>query len=209
MATYLEGTTVKTILITMKTTTIALIALVLTSSACANEITNQKNSPSVVKIPVVEYNPSWKCPDCTPQEQYVLELIQEKTKITDKNSLATIMGNIKQESKFISNICEGGSRVTYNNCHVGGYGLIQWTSIGRYKGLGAFAQKYGCDPSTLECQTRYMINEKIFQTNLPVFEGNGQSISYYMKPAYRWLGWGIKGRREVYAYDYIKKFVWS
>jgi hypothetical protein len=26
-----------------------------------------------------------------------------------------------------------------------------------------------------------------------------------MIPAYYWLGWGIKGNREVYAYDYVDK----
>ena len=115
------------------------------------------------------------------------------------------MGNIKQESRFKSNICEGGARVSYENCHRGGYGLIQWTSKNRYIGLGMFAKKYGCDPSTLECQTRYMINESQFQKVLPEFEGPGQSISQYMRPAYRWLGWGIKGNREVYSYNYSRK----
>jgi hypothetical protein len=28
-----------------------------------------------------------------------------------------------------------------------------------------------------------------------------------MKPAYVWLGWGIKGNRELYAYNYTNKFV--
>jgi len=28
-----------------------------------------------------------------------------------------------------------------------------------------------------------------------------------MVPAYYWLGWGIKGNRELYAYDYTKKLV--
>ena len=59
-------------------------------------------------IAVEPYVESWKCPDCTPEEQYVLEQLQEHTRISDRNALATIMGNIKQESKFISNICEGG-----------------------------------------------------------------------------------------------------
>jgi hypothetical protein len=165
--------------------------------------------PTVVPIPVVQYEESWKCPDCSESEQYVLAEIQEHTKIKDRNALATIMGNIKQESNFHSNICEGGARVSYNDCHRGGYGLIQWTSIGRYLGLGEFCTKYGCDPSSLEGQTRYMINEKIFQKNLPMFEGGGQTVSQYMVPAYYWLGWGIKGNREVYAYDYTKKFVFS
>jgi len=165
--------------------------------------------PEIQPLPVIPYEASWKCEDCSPEEQYVLEQLQEKTKITDRNALATIMGNIKQESKFISNICEGGARVSYLDCRVGGYGLIQWTSVGRYKGLGSFANKYGCDPSSLECQTRYMINEPIFQKYLPMFEGGGQTVRQYMVPAYYWLGWGIKGNRELYAYDYTKKLVWG
>jgi len=153
--------------------------------------------------------PSWKCPDCTPEEQYVLSQLQERTKITDRNALATLMGNIKQESKFIPNICEGGARVSYTECTSGGYGLIQWTSIGRYKGLGTFCNKFSCDPSSLEGQVRWMINEPIFQRYLPEFEGRGQTISQYMVPAYYWLGWGIKGNREVYAWDYHAKLNWA
>ena len=162
-------------------------------------------APEIQPLPVIPYEASWKCEDCSPEEQYVLEQLQEHTKISDRNSLATIMGNIKQESKFIPNICEGGARVSYGDCHSGGYGLIQWTSIGRYNGLGKFCDKYGCDPSSLEGQTRYMINENVFQRYLPEFEGRGKTVSQYMVPAYYWLGWGIKGNREVYAYDYVKK----
>jgi len=161
------------------------------------------------EIPVIHYEPTWKCEDCSPAEQYVLSQLQEKTNITDVNALATLMGNIKQESKFIANICEGGARVSYTECKSGGFGLIQWTSIGRYKGLGNFCAKYGCDPSSLEGQTRYMINEPIFQRYLPEFEGHGNSISQYMVPAYYWLGWGIKGNREVYAYNYKTKMVFA
>ena len=150
-------------------------------------------------------DPTWKCKDCTVNEKHVLAQLQEHTKILDRNALATIMGNIKQESKFISDICEGGARVSYTECKVGGYGLIQWTSIGRYKGLGNFCAKFNCNPSSIEGQTRWMINEPIFQRVLPRFEGGGQTVAYYMKPAYRWLGWGIKGNRELYAYDYVKK----
>jgi hypothetical protein len=163
----------------------------------------------VAEVVVVEPDPSWQCPECSTEEQYVLKELQENTKITDKNALATLMGNIKQESKFIPNICEGGARVSYQNCLRGGYGLIQWTSIGRYKGLGTFCGKFSCDPSSLEGQVRWMINEPIFQRVLPEFEGHGQTISQYMVPAYYWLGWGIKGNREVYAWDYHDKFVWA
>ena len=166
-------------------------------------------APEIVEIPVIEYVPSWKLPDGSPEEQYVLKELQEHTRITDRNALATIMGNIKQESKFIPNICEGGARVSYRDCTRGGYGLIQWTSIGRYNNLGKFCDKYGCDPSSLEGQTRYMINEKIFQRVLPDFEGRGQTVRQYMVPAYYWLGWGIKGNRELYAYDYTRRLILS
>ena len=162
-----------------------------------------------VAIPVVPYVPTWKCETCTPEEQYVLAELQEHTRITDRNALATIMGNIKQESKFIPNICEGGARVSYSDCRSGGYGLIQWTSLGRYNNLGKFCDKYECDPSSLEGQTRYMINESVFQRYLPEFEGSGGTVTQYMVPAYYWLGWGIKGNRELYAWDYTKKLVLS
>ena len=168
------------------------------------DVTEDENS--AVPIEVVPLA-TWTCPTCTDNEKYVLKQLQEKTRITDRNALATIMGNIKQESKFHPDICEGGARVLYDDCHRGGYGLIQWTSTHRYLGLRYFSNKYGCDPSTLECQTRYMINENQFQKVLPEFEGSGQTISQYMVPAYYWLGWGIKGNRELYAYDYTKKMV--
>ena len=162
---------------------------------------------SVVEIPVVEK--TGKCPDCSTNEQYVLEQLQSKTKVRDRNAIATIMGNIQQESKFIPNICEGGARVPYDACHSGGYGLIQWTSVGRYRNLGKFAERYNMDPSTLEGQTSYMINESTFQRYLPEFEGSGKSIHQYMVPAYYWLGWGIKGNREIYAHNYYKQLVWA
>ena len=201
--------------ITGKTT---LIAKTLIASAAlavgflGPQIPNAKEAPEFPEIqplPVIPYEYSWKCEDCSPEEQYVLAELQEHTEISDRNALATIMGNIKQESKFISNICEGGARVSYSDCHSGGYGLIQWTSIGRYNNLGKFCDKYGCDPSSLEGQTRYMINESVFRRYLPEFEGRGKTVSQYMVPAYYWLGWGIKGNRELYAYDYVKKLVWS
>lgn len=147
----------------------------------------------------------WKCENCSFNEKYVLLKLQEKTNITDPYALATIMGNIKQESKFLPNICEGGSRVSYFNCYRGGYGIIQWTSKNRYYGLGSFCRKYGCDPSSLEGQTSYMINESIFQKQLFHFEKNGKTIPQYMGPSYKWLGWGIKGKREIYSYDYLNK----
>ena len=176
-------------------------------------VPNQKHvvgtAPPPVRIPVVVFEPKWNCHSCTPEEKYVLKELQEHTKITDRNALATIMGNIKQESNFTANVCEGGARVSYSECTRGGYGLIQWTSLGRYNNLGKFCDKFACDPSTLEGQTRYMINESVFQRYLPEFEGSGKTVRQYMLPAYYWLGWGIKGNRELYAYNYTKKMVFS
>ena len=128
-----SGGTTEKIILTMMIKKLLSIALVFPiSSACAVEY--KVEDKTITPIEVVES--SWKCPDCSPEEQYVLAELQEHTKITDRNALATIMGNIKQESKFHSNICEGGARVPYSDCHRGGYGLIQWTSENRYLGLG-------------------------------------------------------------------------
>ena len=186
----------------------ALIASAIAATATAS-VPLIATAPPPVQIPVVNFEeePTWKCPDCSPEEKYVLEQIQEKTKITDRNALATILGNIKQESMFHPDICEGGARVPYNSCHSGGYGLIQWTTEKRYLGLGSFCKKYDCDPSSLEGQTQYMINENQFQAVLPEFEGRGYSIDQYMVPAYYWLGWGIKGNRENYSYNYSKQLI--
>jgi len=196
-----------------------LLALSLITSipaACAYPSISEIKTPPEVDvtvneekaIPIEVVKKSWKCPECNYNEKYVLEQLQEKTRISDRNALATIMGNIKSESNFHPNICEGGARVNYNQCHSGGYGLIQWTSIGRYNGLGKFAVKYGYDPSTLEGQTAYMINENVFQRYLPEFEGSGRTVDQYMVAAYYWLGWGIKGYRQQYAYDYTKKMIY-
>jgi len=195
------------------------IALLTTSvpAACAYPSINEIDNPPEVDvtvnvekaIPIEVVEKEWKCPGCNKNEQYVLQQLQERTNISDRNALATIMGNIKSESNFHPNICEGGARVPYNRCYSGGYGLIQWTTTARYKGLGNFAAQYKCDPSSLDCQVRYMINENQFQKILPEFEGRGQTVHQYMVGAYYWLGWGIKGYREQYAYDYTKRMVFE
>ena len=33
-----------------------------------------------------------------------------------------------------------------------------------------------------------------------------QSVAFYMKYAYHWLGWGIHGNRTHYAYNYVNRF---
>lgn len=143
----------------------------------------------------------WVGTNFTQAEARVLEFLQERG-ITDRAALATIMGNIKQESLFQTNICEGGARTGYHGCRRGGFGLIQWTTLGRYNGLGAFARNYGGDPNTLETQLRYMVNENQWVSNEHIWKTPGKSISSYMNAAYRWLGWGIHGHRTKFAYNY-------
>jgi len=176
-----------------------------------NDVTGQEEVDVSVNEekaqPIQQMVEKWDCPGCNSNERYVLSKLQDYTKITDRNALSTLMGNIKSESNFHPNICEGGARVQYNQCHSGGYGLIQWTTVGRYNGLGSFCRKYDCDPSSLEGQVRYMVNENQFQKVLPEFEGSGWTIRQYMVPSYYWLGWGIKGYRESYAHDYYAKLV--
>ena len=193
-------------------TSIGALAVVLVSAvpAVTNQtsiVTSTANEVEVELEQVIEK--TWKCVGCTPAEDYTLSYLQDNTSITDKNALATILGNIRQESMFLPNICEGGARVPDHQCYRGGFGLIQWTTQARYDGLGSFCNKYGCDPSSLEGQVRYMVNEAGFQNNLPHFERVGLTINSYMNAAYRWLGWGIHGHRTNYTYQYLGKLQWA
>ena len=97
------------------------------------------------------------CKGCSEHESLALDYFQEQG-IKDRNALATILGNIKQESMFVPNICEGGSRTQYHHCGRG-YGLIQWTSADRYYGLGDFAKRFGGNPSSLQTQLGYLTTE--------------------------------------------------
>ena len=143
------------------------------------------------------------CESCSVQEQMALAAFQ-KQGITDRYALAALMGNIKQESLFLPDICEGGARIPYENCYTGGYGLIQWTTTGRYDGLGRFAKNNSCNPSTTECQLGYLFTEYQWRQVEPHMKTPGKSIEWYMRHAYRWLGWGIHGNRTRYAYEYLK-----
>ena len=97
-------------------------------AACAYPLISQIENPPAVDVsvneekalPIEVVEKTWKCPGCNDNEKYVLKQLQEKTNISDRNALATILGNIKSESNFHANICEGGARVSYNQCHSGG-----------------------------------------------------------------------------------------
>lgn len=150
------------------------------------------------------------CALCTPTEVTVINELQ-KDGITDKNAVATILGNIKQESGFNPLACEGyypRSANSYWDCYKntrGGFGLIQWTSELRIRGLGTFCAKYGCNPNTTAGQMRYLLNEYDFVRVRGVFETPNLPLQRYKDASYRWLRWGITGPRWTYTHQYLKK----
>lgn len=148
------------------------------------------------------------CKGCNSNELFTLNALQERG-ITDKVALATIMANIKQESQFISNVCEGGARIPYHSCRRGGYGIIQFTSSDRYYGLGLHAKKVGGDPSSFDTQLDYVFTEPQWRQIEDKLKLPNQPVNFYMRLAYSWLGWGIKGPREQYAYDYLNRFTYE
>ena len=146
--------------------------------------------------------PKWHGKNFTENETIVLNFLQERG-ITDKYALATVLGNIQQESRFQPLICEGGKMTGYKGCWTGGFGLIQWTTTGRYDGLGWFANKYGLDPNDINTQLRYMVNEREWIEVEHIFKSEGSSRQRLMNAAYYWLGWGIHGNRSHYTTNYI------
>jgi hypothetical protein len=146
------------------------------------------------------------CKGCNTNESRTLEFLQNRG-ITDKNALATIMGNIRQESTFTPNVCEGGARVSYGGCRSGGYGLIQWTNAPRYNGLGQHAARIGGNPSSLNTQLDYMLHEGDWKMIENQMKTPGKSINDYMRLARQWIRWGHHGARTDFAYDYSKRMV--
>jgi hypothetical protein len=146
------------------------------------------------------------CKGCNDNESRTLEFLQDRG-ITDKNAIATIMGNIRQESTFFPNICEGGARVPYQNCRSGGFGIIQWTNAPRYYGLGKFAAKINANPSILDTQLNYMLYEGDWKMIEQQMKTPGGTIHHYMRLAQKWIRWGHKGPRTEYAYDYASRLV--
>ena len=169
-----------------------------------NLVNDQKTAIREVALP----KPKEKrliCKGCNEHENATLAYFQDRG-IRDRNALATIMGNIRQESTFVPNVCEGGSRTSWRNCY-GGYGLIQWTSANRYYGLGDFAKKFGGSPSDLQTQLRYLTTEVQWQRIEDRMKTPGKSINRYMDYAYSWIGWGHHGARTSYAHEYASKLI--
>ena len=146
------------------------------------------------------------CKGCNTNETKTVEFLQKRG-ITDKNAIATIMGNIRQESTFTPNVCEGGARVSYSACRSGGYGLIQFTDAPRYNGLGKFAARIGGDPSTLDTQLQYIMYESDWKMIENQMKTPGKSITDYMRLARKWIRWGDHGARTDFAYNYANKLV--
>jgi len=146
------------------------------------------------------------CKGCNTNETKTVEFLQNRG-ITDKNAIATIMGNIRQESTFTPNVCEGGARVSYTSCRSGGYGLIQWTNASRYNGLGNHAARIGGNPSSLNTQLDYMLYEGDWKMIELQMKTPGKSITDYMRLARKWIRWGHHGARTDYAYNYAKRLI--
>jgi len=195
----------------IKTTLAAILPFLMLGSSVPDEAaakidTTLASRDTPIETPVeieVEKYTGYTCEGCTIQEQMALEAFHARG-ITDKYAIAALMGNIKQESKFIPDICEGGARVAYEHCHRGGYGLIQWTTTNRYDGLGRHARNLGKSASTTEVQLSYLFTEYQWQRVEPYMKTPGKSIEWYMKHAYTWLGWGVHGARTDYAYNYAR-----
>ena len=146
------------------------------------------------------------CKGCNTNETKTVEFLQNRG-ITDKNAIATIMGNIRQESTFTPNVCEGGARVSYSACTSGGYGLIQWTNASRYNGLGRHAARIGANPSSLDAQLDYMLHEGDWKMIENQMKTPGKSITDYMRLASKWIRWGHHGARTNFAYNYANKLI--
>lgn len=189
----------------------ATVALPVSASASTKlkdtDIATNSQSQTVNLIEESDFKePRFICKGCNQNENSALEFLQNKG-IRDRHALATIMGNISQESRFIPNICEGGAITTYDRCLRGGFGLIQFTSSSRYRGLGEFAKRIGGDPSALDTQLKYMLEEPEWLRIEQKMKTPGKTIDRYMAYAYSWIGWGIHGSRTRYAQDYANRLV--
>jgi len=184
----------------MKLKKLSLIALSLLTVGC----TGDAKTISIPPLPPIEPELKMVCEGCSYNEQTTVDFLFDRG-IVEPRAMSVVLGNIKQESLFKPNICEGGARVPYEKCHRGGYGLIQWTTTARYDGLGHFAASYGGNPSELKTQLRYMVNEKQWTDIEPYFIKGGLSSKQYMGLAYDWLGWGVMGKRGIYADQYLDR----
>jgi len=157
----------------------------------------------VVEEPVVE-EPEITCKGCSLAEQETLEFFYDEG-VTDTHALAMIMGSIRQESRFQPSVCEGGFITSWRGCTRGGFGLIQFTSYHRYYGLGDYASRTGQAPEALNTQLEYIVTEREWQSAAAIFKREGLPMGSYDYAGKIWLGYGIKGNRLFYAWQYVSK----
>jgi len=187
------------------------LALLPPSAATASFPYSIIREESEVKVAIREAAPEKPkearliCKSCNANEKIALQKLQDHG-IKDKNALATIMGNIRQESTFQPDVCEGGAKTGYNGCRSGGFGLIQWTSENRFRGLGAHAARTGGNPSTIHTQLSYLFEEGDWKMIEDRMLEPGRTIDDYMRTARRWIRWGHHGARTAYAHDYVGRF---
>jgi hypothetical protein len=144
----------------------------------------------------------WTCSSCSPIEQRILKAFQDEG-IKDRVALAVLMGNIRQESGFRPTVCEGGKLTGYHGCRKGGFGLIQWTTWGRYSGLGRIARAHRLNPNSVDAQMKWLFAETEWKKVAPLFKTEGKPMSFYMDAAYKWLRWGKKGHRTTHSMKYL------
>ena len=173
----------------------------ITEEAPVEEVVEEVSEDDVEVVEEVITEPRWTAEGLNENETKALNFFQDYG-ITDRMALAVILGNIKQESRFHPNICEGGARINYDKCYRGGYGLVQWTTSFRYWGLGNHAKTISGNPSTIDTQLSYLVTEREWKEALWRFKTPEKSLDFYMKGAYRWLGWGIFGNRGYYTQQY-------
>lgn len=204
----LQSLTLAAVLTGSAATTLALLPTPAATASFPFSIIREEPPAKVAIREAATEKPTEKrliCKSCNANEKIALQKLQEWG-IKDRNALATIMGNIRQESTFQPDVCEGGARTGYYGCRSGGFGLIQWTSANRYHGLGSHARKIGGDPSTIHTQLSYLLHEgdwKMIETEMM---RPGRTIDDYMHLARKWIRWGHHGARTAYARDYANRF---
>jgi len=156
----------------------------------------------IAEVSEPDAEPVITCTGCSPAEKQTLQFFHDKG-IKDKYALAMIMGSIKQESRFQPAVCEGGFITSWHGCTRGGYGLIQFTSAHRYYGLGRYARLTGQAPEAAKTQLEYIVTEREWEAAEPIFKKTGLPMNSYDYAGKIWLGYGIKGARLMYAWQYV------
>ena len=182
---------------------LAVAAAGLLSSSASSKLPEPLPVP---QLPVTVDVPQLLCLGCTPKENRALEVLKDKG-VTDKRAQAVILGTIKQESKWQPSVCEGGAITSYRGCTRGGYGLIQWTSIHRYNGLGRYAHTTGSTPENFDTQLAYIFKEREWKSVEHVFLSEGFSLHQAEHAEDRCIGWGVRGHRDDYTRDYLNRIV--